>query len=146
MIYTQLTCKQRYQIYALLKIGHKQTEISKCLGVHRSTICREIRRNKGGRGYRPKQAHQMAIYRRRKQRSRISERDFSRGTNCITGCKLSWSPDGKHIVFQDDAWSETLHNLFRLDIKTKEIVVLTDYEPTSIVNDVPDWEIFSPGW
>ena len=73
MIYTQLTYEQRYQIYALLKIGQTQAEITKCLGVHRSTISREIRRNLGGRGYRPKQAHQFATNRRKKKRPRISE-------------------------------------------------------------------------
>ena len=73
MIYTQLTYEQRYQIYALLKIGHTQSEISKCLRVHRSTICRELRRNIGGRGYRPNQAHQLATNRCQNKRLRIGE-------------------------------------------------------------------------
>ena len=48
--YTQLTQAQRYQIYALLKMGHLQTEIATCLGVDKSTISRELRRNPGKRG------------------------------------------------------------------------------------------------
>jgi IS30 family transposase len=43
MSYTQLTQEQRYQIYALLKIGHNGTEIAKVIGSHKSTICRELR-------------------------------------------------------------------------------------------------------
>ena len=64
MNYTQLTQEQRYQIYALKKMGHAQTEIAKCLGVNKSTISRELRRNQGERGYRPKQAHEKALNRR----------------------------------------------------------------------------------
>ena len=63
-IYTQLTQEQRYQIYALLKAGHNQTEIACTIGVHKSTVSRELRRNRGLRGYRPKQAHTFALDRR----------------------------------------------------------------------------------
>jgi transposase, IS30 family len=65
MTYTQLTLEQRYQIYALLKMDHSQTKIATVLGVHKSTISREIRRNRGKRGYRPKQAHRLSEKRRR---------------------------------------------------------------------------------
>ena len=63
--YTQLTSEQRYQIYALLKTEHTQTGIAGIVGVHKSTISRELKRNKGGRGYRPKQAHNKALERRK---------------------------------------------------------------------------------
>ncbi len=59
MNYTQLTYEQRYQIKALLEMGHNQTQIAECLGTHKSTISREIHRNQGQRGYRPKQAHRQ---------------------------------------------------------------------------------------
>lgn len=45
--YQQLTQAQRYQIYALKKMGHHQTEIAKCIGVHKSTVSRELKRNRG---------------------------------------------------------------------------------------------------
>jgi len=67
MSYAQLTQGQRYQISALLKTEHSQTEIAILLGVHKSTISREIRRNLGKRGYRPKQAHRLALKRRRER-------------------------------------------------------------------------------
>jgi len=63
-IYHQLTSGQRYQISALKKIGHSQTEIAHELEVHKSTISRELSRNKGERGYRPKQASEKAQERR----------------------------------------------------------------------------------
>ena len=61
--YTQLTREQRHQLSALLKMGHSQTEITEVTGMHKSTISRELRRNRGQRGYRPKQAHTMAMKR-----------------------------------------------------------------------------------
>ena len=50
--YKQLTVEQRYQIEALLQAGFNQTKIAAQLGVHRSTICRELKRSipKRGRG------------------------------------------------------------------------------------------------
>ncbi len=78
--YRQLTQEQRYQIYALKKAGHNQTEIANVMGVHKSTICRELRRNRGqrgyrpssfGTGYRPQQAHGFAIERRQQTGSHI---------------------------------------------------------------------------
>ena len=42
----QLTQKERYHIWASLKRGVKQKEIVETIGVHPSTICRQIQRNK----------------------------------------------------------------------------------------------------
>jgi IS30 family transposase len=72
--YAQLTQEQRYHIYAHKKTGHfTQSEIAAMLGVHKSTISRELSRNRGGRGYRPKQAHELALMKRRAHaRPRIS--------------------------------------------------------------------------
>jgi IS30 family transposase len=70
--YTQLTQAQRYQIYALLKMGHNQTAIATCLGVDKATISRELRRNRGQRGYRPQQAQRLAQQRRKRAQYRIA--------------------------------------------------------------------------
>lgn len=64
MSYTQLAREERYQIYALNKAQHTQSQIARLLGRHKSTISRELRRNRGLRGYRPKQAHGLALSRR----------------------------------------------------------------------------------
>ena len=90
MNYTQLTQEQRYQIYALLKMGHNQTEIAAVIGTHKSTVSRELGRNKGLRGYRPKQAHHQALSRRRHSRKRISEETWEL---IETKLQMDWSPE-----------------------------------------------------
>jgi transposase, IS30 family len=62
--YRHLTYDKRCQIYALLKSGHAKTEIAELLGVHRSTITKELKRNAGGKGYRHLQAQEKASARR----------------------------------------------------------------------------------
>ena len=64
MSYTQLTQEERYQIYALKKAGHIQAEIAEIVGRDPGTISREFRRNRGLKGYRPQQAHNLALRRR----------------------------------------------------------------------------------
>jgi IS30 family transposase len=60
MTYKHLSQTERYQIFSLMKEGLNCTEIAKNLGRSKSTISREIVRNKGGRGYRPRQTDQLA--------------------------------------------------------------------------------------
>lgn len=62
--YTHLTIEQRYQISALFKSSISISEIARQLGCHKSTISREIKRNTGKRGYRPKQAQEKATQRK----------------------------------------------------------------------------------
>lgn len=64
MSYHQLTKNERYQIHALMKAGHSQKDISDVLGRSASTISRELKRNRGLRGYRPKQAQELTDKRR----------------------------------------------------------------------------------
>ena len=62
--YRQLTEEDRIEIYAMKQAGKEQNMIAAELGVHPSTISRELSRNTGLRGYRPKQAQQKALQRR----------------------------------------------------------------------------------
>jgi IS30 family transposase len=62
--YKQLTYEQRCQIEALIKSGMTQQEIADVIGVSQPTISRELRRNRGERGYRHKQAHRKATTRK----------------------------------------------------------------------------------
>jgi len=64
MSYTQLTQEERYQIYALKKAGHDQATIAGIIDRNPGTISRELRRNRGLKGYRPQQAHHLALMRR----------------------------------------------------------------------------------
>jgi len=50
----------RYQIWGLSAAGKTQKKIAKKIGVHRTAIWREKKRNSDERGYRPKQAHSKA--------------------------------------------------------------------------------------
>ena len=91
MAYTQLTREQRYQIYALKKEHHNRTAIARNLGVHKSTVSRELQRNQGGRGYRPKQADQLAQARKLKRaRPRISAQQWQRVEALL---RQQWSPE-----------------------------------------------------
>jgi IS30 family transposase len=91
MSYTQLTREQRYQIYALRKAGHTQAETAALVGVHESTISRELRRNRGGRGYRPGRAHELAQARQRAaHRPRISGQTWETVESLL---RREWSPE-----------------------------------------------------
>ncbi|AZM96567.1 helix-turn-helix domain-containing protein [Vreelandella venusta] len=65
MGYRQLTQVQRYQIFAYLETDIRQRQIAKAIGVHSSTISREIKRNgltsgyAGAIGKRSTPAHRM---------------------------------------------------------------------------------------
>ena len=62
--YTHLTYALRCQIYGLKQSGKSQVAIAQQLGVSQSRISRELSRNRGMRGYRYKQAHRLATFRR----------------------------------------------------------------------------------
>lgn len=89
--YTQLTLEQRYQIQALLKMGHPYQEIATVVGVHKSTISREVRRNQGRRGYRPQQAHRFTLTRRRTKVRRRIPADMWHCVNRLL--QEEWSPE-----------------------------------------------------
>ncbi len=91
MSYTQLTREQRYQIYALRKEQHSQKQIAANLGVHPATISRELCRNHGQRGYRPKQADELAQARKQaRSKPRITPQAWA-----LVGSALrqEWSPE-----------------------------------------------------
>ena len=58
--YRRVTYEDRCQIYALSKGGTSQESIASVLGFSQSTVSRELRRNRGQRGYRFKQAEAKA--------------------------------------------------------------------------------------
>jgi IS30 family transposase len=90
MSYHQLTQEQRYQIYALKKTGHSGSEIADVIGVHKSTVSRELRRNRGERGYRPQQAQQMTLERRAKAKPRIRAKTWTVVEKLL---RQDWSPE-----------------------------------------------------
>ena len=59
--YTHLTQYERYHFSALLRSGKSISSIATQLNRDKSTLYRELNRNKGLRGYRPHQAHEKAV-------------------------------------------------------------------------------------
>jgi transposase, IS30 family len=89
--YQQLTLEQRYQISVFMKLGYKQCAIAEEVGVHKSSISRELKRNCSGRGYRPQFADKQALLRRvEKVRRRISEQTW---TEIEVAVREKWSPE-----------------------------------------------------
>jgi IS30 family transposase len=136
MSYTQLTREQRYQIYALMKAGHNQSRIAILVGCHKSTISRELRRNRGQKGYRPYQADELAFdrqcdaYRARiawqtwQQVERLLRQDWS--PEQITGrLKLEQQPTVSHeciylYIYAEKRRGGTLHRHLRSQKKQRK--------------------------
>ena len=85
--YKQLNQAQRYQIEILKKAGKNQKEMAALLGVSESTISRELKRNQGKKGYRPKQA-QIKADNRKKQ----AVKALKMTPALILLIRLDWSP------------------------------------------------------
>jgi IS30 family transposase len=89
--YTQLTQEERYQIYILKKAEYSQAQIAELLERDKATISRELRRNRGLKGYRPRQAHTLALMRRYdKVQPRIGSQIWQQVEALI---REEWSPE-----------------------------------------------------
>ena len=89
--YTQLTHEERYQIFILKKAEYDQSQIAQLPGRSKSTISRELRRNRGLRGYGPDQAHNLALMRRQEKiQPRLSEQIWQEVEALI---RVEWSPE-----------------------------------------------------
>jgi len=106
--YSQLTQEQRYHIYGLQKAKKSQTYIADKIGMHKSTISREVRRNRGDRGYRPQQAHQCALDKRKHAEKHIK---FAPELEKIVTEKilLDWSPDQISGYLRKEGVAEISH-------------------------------------
>lgn len=91
MSYQQLTEGRRYQISTLLELGISISEIAKKVKCHRSTVYRELKRNRTQSGYCPKEAHTSSVQNRqmaRKYRIPIERIEFV----CLL-LEIDWSPE-----------------------------------------------------
>jgi IS30 family transposase len=90
---SHLTFQEREFLYRLLKAKKPKAEIAELMGRDRSTIYREIKRNTGGRGYRPKQAQRKADQRRLRCRREPKMNDRKLKSLVTRWLKKAWSPD-----------------------------------------------------
>src|SRR6185503_10754997 len=94
MTYHQITSEERYILATLRRQGFNQSEIARELGRHRSTICRELKRNSSrwDGHYRPSKAIERTAGRR--SRSRRNQR-FTRADlrPVETLLRERWSPE-----------------------------------------------------
>ena len=92
MTYKHLSQAERYQIHALMKAGHDQSQIAKLLDRHKSTISRELSRNTGSRGYRPKQACEVSADRAQNSRNANAVAPWVKDeVNALL--RVQWSPE-----------------------------------------------------
>lgn len=87
------TFREREILYRLQKEKRSKAEIAAILGRNRSTIYRELKRNVGDRGYRPKQAQRKADQRRGACRGKPKMNDPKLKSHVVHSLKKGWSPD-----------------------------------------------------
>jgi IS30 family transposase len=98
--YHQLTRDQRYQIFALRSLGHSYTEIAQVVGVHKSTISRELARHPWNNSrWWALLAHSRACYRRRRPIPRISQSVWIEVDRLIGE---DWSPEQASIRLRQE--------------------------------------------
>ena len=88
-----LTFPERELLHRLLRKNRPRSEIAKLMNRDRSTICREITRNSGQRGYRPKQAQRLADDRRMASRRPCKLDDKEARRYVQKHLEEGWSPD-----------------------------------------------------
>jgi IS30 family transposase len=90
--YSQLTMSERYHLKFLLQAGMKIKEIAETLCRHRTTIDRELKRNRAPDGsYNPELASDLSSSRRRRGRFRNISNEVS---EYIRGSlEIGWSPE-----------------------------------------------------
>jgi transposase, IS30 family len=92
--YTHLSENERYQIKTLISLGYGVAKTAEHLKRSYSTIKRELKRNRGGRGYRPQQAHAFAVARLcRRARGNARRIDQSTWDQVEEALKFQYSPE-----------------------------------------------------
>ena len=120
MTYHQITREERYTLGALRRQGLTAAAIARALGRHRSTITREVARNRrDDGGYRPQLAHWWAC--RRRSRSRRNQRFTVADWALVAGMLWEqWSPE------QAVGWLR-LHGILRISHETIYRFVWADW-------------------
>ena len=94
MTYRQLSPAERYMLAALRRQGLNQSEIARSLGRHRSTVCREVRRNSTRADGRYRACTAQVRTNGRRSRSRRDRRFSAADFALIDGLlRRQWSPE-----------------------------------------------------
>ena len=92
--YRQISTEEREKIYQLLKTDISLTKIAAHLGRHKSTISREVSRNKSEKlGYMPDRANNLAVGRKNRQLSKIEKNPNLKKYIIDRLSKDKWSPE-----------------------------------------------------
>jgi transposase, IS30 family len=120
MPYKRVTEGERTLIYRWSQEGKSERVVAELLNRNPSTICREIARNSGQRGYRPKQAHERA----QEKAKRAGSRRFTATVRADAEMKLKegWTPEiiGGRARLEGRAWvcKETIYKHIYADAKS----------------------------
>ena len=90
--YTRLTEDERYQIYEGVTEKRSHRDIAILINKHHSTVSKEVKRNKGLRGYRPKQAQEKSRERIQKK-TRYRKLTMAVQRLITENIQHQWSPD-----------------------------------------------------
>ena len=119
MAYKRVTAEERALIYRWLQAGEAQNEIARRLGRNRGSISREIVRNTGLKGYRPKQADEKA----QAQARRAGPRRFTDEVRADAEARIKegWTPAiiGGRARLEGRPWvcAETIYKYVYADAK-----------------------------
>lgn len=119
MAYKRITREERRLIYSWSKEDKSINVIGELLGRSPSSISREIARNTGMCGYRPKQAHEKAL----EQAKRFGARRLTREVKISIdeGLSKGWTPDiiSNRAKLEGRAWvcKETIYKFIYADAK-----------------------------
>ena len=91
--YTHLSIIDRRRFYIFLEMKLSMTDIANRLGKHRSTLYRELARNKEPEGYFPKVAQQKVDERAKRRRLSKIEKDGYLRDYIVRSLKKGWSPE-----------------------------------------------------
>lgn len=130
--YTHLSNSDRRRLYVFLEMGLSITEIAKKLSRSRSTLYRELNRNKESEIYSPGIAQQKAKERAKEKRLSKIQKDGVLRDYVIRSLKKGWSPEQisgrmkyKEVSFY--ACHETIYQ-FIYNSKDKELFHCLHYK------------------
>lgn len=119
MAYKRVTREERRLVYSWRRAGSGVREMARRLGRAASSISRELLRNRGKKGYRPKQAHWKAT----EKAKRPGPRRFTEAVRLDAEARLKdgWTPEiiGQRARLEGRAWvcKETIYKHIYADAK-----------------------------